>query len=124
MAVIDVDASNWEEEVLNEKGLVIVEFWHDQCHWCKVLEPVYFELAEEMKEKAKFTRLNVLASEENFHLSHEYGIMGTPTIIFFCEGRPIASIVGYQPKEHLKHVIEDVLAKHKECVMKSTKLEQ
>ena len=75
-----------------------------------------------MSDKAEFFRINLLESEDNLHLSHKYDIMGTPTIIFFCKGKPIGSIVGFHPKEHLKMAIEYMLNRYKECSEKNTRL--
>jgi thioredoxin-like negative regulator of GroEL len=46
--------------------------------------------------------------------------MGTPTIIFFCDGRPVESVAGFQQKERLVELVEDVLSNHRECIEKST----
>jgi len=122
-SVIDVDAQNWEREVLQSNTVVVVEFWHEQCVWCKRLEPIYREVAEQYKGKLKFARLNVLANHDNRHLAIHYGVLGTPTLMFFCEGRPIGAAVGFHPKDKLTQLVEDVLLNHQECVKRSTRLE-
>ncbi len=119
-SVLDVNADDWEKEVLQSNTLVVVDFWHDRCVWCTRLDPIYREVSEEYKDKVKFARLNVLASHENQNVAVKYGIMGTPTLTFFCEGRPVESVAGFQPKERLKQLVDDVLSKHQECMGKST----
>jgi thioredoxin-like negative regulator of GroEL len=64
----------------------------------------------------------VLSSHENNHLAAENGVMGAPTLIFYCEGRPVGTAVGFQPKDRLKQLVDDMLEKHKKCVSQSTKL--
>ena len=73
--------------------------------------------------KVKFAKLNVLENEENRHLAIKFGVMSTPTLIFFCEGRPVNAALGFQPKEILKKLVEDVLEKSPECIAKSTKIQ-
>ncbi len=119
-SVLDVNADDWEREVLKYDKLVVVDFWHDQCIWCKRLEPIYNEVSKEYENKVKFAKLNVLTSHENQHIATEYGVMGTPTLIFFCNGRPLETAVGFQPKERLKQLVDNVIAKAPECIEKST----
>ncbi len=119
-SVVDVNADDWEREVLKYDKMAIVEFWHDQCIWCKRLEPIYNEVSKEYENKVKFAKLNVLASHENQNIATEYGIMGTPTLIFFCNGRPVETAVGFQPKERLKQLVDSVIAKAPECIEQST----
>ena len=120
--VLDIGADDWEKEILKFKGLVVVEFWHERCQWCKKLGPIYSEVAEEYEDKVKFVKLNVLVSQANQKIAVNYGIMGTPTLIFLCDGRPVETILGFQTKERLKQLVDDVIGKHRECVEKSTEL--
>lgn len=123
-SVLEVNAGNWEQEVLQSDLLTAVEFWHDRCPWCIRLAPIYEEVAEEYKGKIKFAGLNVLENPENRNIAIKYGVMGTPTIVFLCEGRPVDEAVGFMPKEGLKKKIDDVLERHKECIAQSTELKR
>ena len=122
MSVLDVTSNTWEKEILQSDVLVLVDFWHKRCGWCKMLEPIYNEVADEYKEKIKFARLNTLESQENQRVAVEYGVMGTPTLIFFCDGRSVGVTVGFQTKQGLKKLIEEMIDKHRECIEKSTEL--
>jgi len=121
--LLDVDAGDWESEVLTAEGPVLVDFWHEHCSWCKVLDPVLREVAGEFSGQLKFVRLNVLSSEENGHVSHRYGVMGTPTLILFCNGRALQSLVGFRPKEKLRSEIQDMIGIYEDCFKQSTPLE-
>ncbi len=120
--VVETNASNWKEEVLESKKLVVVEFWHPQCPYCKVLEPIYQELAREYVGKLEFAKFNVMESMENQELAVKYGIMSTPTLKFFCQGRPVQDVVGMLTKNYLQQGIEFAIKKHRECAEKSTLL--
>lgn len=87
------------------------------------MNPVFKEVADEYVGKAKFVRFNVLRSPKNRYVALSQGVMGTPTIAFYCGGRYVGSIVGFIPKEDLKHIVEDMMKRYKECVRQSTKLE-
>lgn len=122
-SVLDVNADNWEQEVIESEVLTVVDFWHEHCPWCIRLNPIFREMAEEYEGKVKFVKLNVLESPENREIAIKYGMMSTPTLMFFCKRRPVEEVIGFMPKERLKKIVDDVLEKHMECIEKSTKLE-
>ena len=119
---VETNVSNWREEILEPERLVLVEFWSPQCPHCRIIEPVYNELAKEYGEKLKFAKLNVIESQFNQELAMKYGAMGTPTFKFFCGGRPVQDVVGALAKDYLKQAIEFAIKKHRECAEKSTPL--
>lgn len=116
--VKDIEAPEWDSE-LDSTGKLVVEFWHDQCIWCKRLAPIYADLEKEYPN-VTFARLNILANDENNHIGVRYGISGTPTIKVFCNGREGGEIVGYMPKEQLKKELDNILSKADTCLSQST----
>jgi len=120
--IVETNVLNWREEVLESEKLVLIEFWSPQCPHCRMIEPVYNELAKEYADKLKFAEFNVIESQSNQELAVKYGVMGTPTFKFFCGGRPVQDVVGALPKEYLKQAIDFAIKKHRECAEKSTPL--
>jgi len=121
-SALEVNTSNWDKEVLKSDILTVVDFWHNRCPWCLRLNPIFNEVAEEYKGKIKFVKLNVLETSANREIAIHHGIMSTPTLLFFCEGRPVGQALGFMPKGHLKKQLDDMLGKHRECVKQSTQL--
>lgn len=121
-SVLEIKASNWEQEVLQSDVLTVVDFWHNRCPWCIRLDPIFNEVAEEYRGKIKFAKLNVLENPDNREIAIRYGIMSTPTLVFFCKGRPVEEVVGFMPKERLNNILDDMLERHEDCVKQSTKL--
>jgi thioredoxin 1 len=122
MAVIDVNITNWEQEVLASDKIAIVEFWHQRCPWCQQTIPIYDALSKQYADKVKFTRLNVLIDRENREFAMNQGVRGTPTFMFFCDRQPVGTKVGFQSREQLMQSIEEILKEHQKCLAKSTKL--
>jgi len=120
--VLDANGGDWEQEVLKSEILTVVDFWHDRCPWCLRLNPIFNEVSEEYKSRIKFVKLNVLETQTNREIAIRHGIMSTPTLMFFCEGRPVGQALGFMPKEQLKRLIDDMLQKHRECIDQSTEL--
>ncbi len=120
--IADADASNWTQNILKSNKLTIVYFWHDRCSWCIKLNPIFNALSEEYEGKIKFAKFNILKSQENQELAANNGVMGTPTLVFFCQGRAIGQVVSFAPKEELTRVLEDMLQKYELCLKQSTDL--
>ena len=64
-SVLNVNASNWEQKVLQSDILTVVDFWHDRCPWCLRLNPIIDDVAREYEGKIKFVKLNVLTISAN-----------------------------------------------------------
>ncbi len=119
---VEVDASNWTLEVLKSDALTVVYFWHEQCPWCIKLNPVFNEVSEEYVGKIKFAKFNILGTPENRELASNNGVMGTPTLMFFCQGRSIGQTVSFMSKDDLKKALEEILERSKHCIAQSSDL--
>jgi thioredoxin 1 len=86
------------------------------------LDPVYSQLAGEFMGKLKFAKLNVLSSGRNNQLAAKFGVMGTPTMILFCNGRPIETLVTYRPEDTLKRELQLMVETHEDCFKRQTPL--
>lgn len=100
-----INDSNFEEEVLKAKGVVVVDFFATWCAPCKMLAPVLEEISEEIKE-AKIVKIDV---DENPLAANLYHVSSIPTIKIFKDGELKDSKVGFQPKEFLKEAIEELI---------------
>jgi thioredoxin 1 len=120
--ILDVNALNWEEDVMKYPDLVVVNFYSEVCPWCKSMDPIYDEISNEYKNKVKFAKVNVLNNTENRDLAVKYGVIVTPTLFFICDGKPYEWVAGFQDLKHMKQLVEDVIKNHQECLQKTTTL--
>lgn len=118
----ELDALTWDKEVVKSEKPVVVDFWHNQCPWCLKFSSIYDKLSEEY-ERATFAKLNILANQDNGGIATEYGVMGTPTILVFCEGREIGEVVGFIEKDALKQELDRILDRGNACVKQSSVLQ-
>ena len=100
----NVTESNFKEEVLDAKGLVLADFWAPWCGPCRMVGPILEEISREKGDKVKIVKANV---DENPGLAANYGVMSIPTMIIFKDGRLMEQFVGALPKP----VIESKLAR-------------
>lgn len=96
---IQVTDDTFEEKVVNADTPVLVDFWAEWCGPCKMIAPVLEELSTELGDKLVIGKLDV---DENQSTAMAFGVMSIPTLMLFKGGEPVATLVGYQPKEQLK----------------------
>lgn len=101
-----VTDQSFEEEILNAKGVSLVDFWAPWCGPCRIIGPIVDELAQEYAGRANIVKLNV---DENPATAGRFGIQGIPTLLLFKDGELIDTIVGVQPKETLKQKLDAAL---------------
>lgn len=116
----DVNVANWDREVAKSSMLTVVYFWHTQCPWCLRFTPIVNEVAEEYRGKVKFVKLNMLEDPSNGEIAGNYGVMSTPTLMFFCSGRPTGQTIGMMSKEDLEKALDDMLGRYRTCLVQST----
>ncbi len=94
--------SNFKEEVQNQSGVVVVDFWASWCGPCKMLSPVIEELSNEVTT-AKFAKVNV---DENPQSSQNFNIASIPTLLVFKDGKVVDTMVGFRPKAELEQLVK------------------
>ncbi len=95
--VLDVNRDNFDEEVLNFDGRVLVDFWAEWCGPCMMLSPLVDEVSDELDD-VKFCKVNC---DEARDLALEYGIMTIPNLLLFENGELINQSVGYIEKQDI-----------------------
>lgn len=99
---VDINEEQFQTEVLDSSGPVLVDFWAAWCGPCRMVAPVLEEIASEYDGKVKVLKVNV---DENPEVASRYGIMSIPTLILFKNGELVQTIVGFRPKEDLQEII-------------------
>lgn len=101
MAVISVTADNFEQEVLQTEGIVMVDFWAAWCGPCKMLSPIVGQIAEEHPE-IKVCKVNI---DEEPSLAIDYKVMSIPTLLVFKNGEKINMSIGVQSKSDIEAML-------------------
>ena len=97
-----IQSTSEYDQILNENKSVFVDFYADWCGPCKMVGPLVEELANEEKD-VTFIKVNV---DNTPDIAQRYGIMSIPTLLAFKNGELVGNIVGFQPKEALKQLVE------------------
>ena len=94
--VIELNDSNFDDEVVNSDLPVLVDFWAEWCGPCKMIAPSVEKISEEYSDKLKVGKLDV---DSNPNISSTFGIRSIPTLLIFKNGSPVDQIVGAVSKE-------------------------
>ena len=118
--MIEVDDRSFHDQVEKANLPVAVMFYTPTCVHCRAMAPYYAQYAQEYKDKVLFARVDVSA---NLFTGERYGVKGTPTFKFFCQGRPVTELVGAVYPAILKRTVDEVLVHGKECISTSTEID-
>ena len=94
MSALSITKNNFQEEVINSKKPVLLDFWASWCGPCRMLSPVVDEVAEERTD-VKVGKVNV---DEQPDLAAQFGVMSIPTLLVFEQGKLVRQAVGARPK--------------------------
>lgn len=84
----------------------VIDFYADWCAPCKMISPIFEELAEEYEGKVNIYKIDTEAEQE---LATVFAIRSIPSVLFIPkEGQPQMAI-GAMPKDEYIRAIEMVL---------------
>jgi thioredoxin 1 len=102
--VLSVTDDTFEEDVLNCKSVVLVDFWAPWCGPCKMITPLLETLAKQRGDTLKVVKINV---DENAEVLGRYNVMGIPTLLLFSAGEVIGKHVGALTISQLNTFVDD-----------------
>ncbi len=105
MALTLTDA-NFQEEIIDNKGLSIIDFWAEWCGPCRLIGPIVEQIGEDYEGRVKVGKLDVDANPE---VSMKYGIRSIPTLLFIKDGEIVDKHIGTSTKARLEAKIEPYL---------------
>ena len=101
MEAATITKENFQTEVLDAQGTVVIDFWAAWCGPCRMLSPILDTVAGEHDE-IKVGKVNV---DEQQELAARFGVMSIPTLIVFKDGKKVKESVGLIPKEKVEELI-------------------
>ncbi len=103
---VELNETNFKNEVIDSKKPVLVDFWASWCVPCKLMAPVVEELSGELSATVKVGKVNV---DENSELATRFSVLNIPTLVIFKDGEEAARIIGVNSKESILRKIKGVI---------------
>ncbi len=102
-----VTQDDFEQEVVQSKGLVIVDFWAGWCPPCRALGPILESVEKDAKGKVVVAKVDVDANQQ---LAQEHGVQSLPTVKLYKDGQEVETWVGLLPKQSYVDMVEKYAA--------------
>ncbi len=99
---ISVNNETFENEVLEQTKLVLVDFWAEWCGPCKQIAPTLEELAEKYSENLSICKVDVDANRE---LALQYNVRSIPSLMIFKNGEMVDSLIGAVSLQELEDLV-------------------
>lgn len=101
-----ISFANFEDEVIQSKVPVIVDFYADWCAPCRMIGPVLDRVAESFVGRAKVVKVNV---EKEPELASQFNVSSIPTLLFVQEGEIVGKHTGVASQKALEHALERMI---------------
>lgn len=84
--LVEINYDEYKELIKNQESFIL-EVMSDDCSACKSFEPKLKQVAKEYEVEVKYIDTSKLSETEYAEFYKETGISGTPTVIFYREGK-------------------------------------
>lgn len=102
MSIVKITAENFEQQVLQTKGKVLLDFWATWCGPCQRIAPLVEAVAEENPE----ILVGKVDVDTDPQLAVRFGIASIPTLLVLENGQVTGKLLGYQPKDKIEELIK------------------
>jgi thioredoxin len=108
MSVKNLTLENFENEVVNSKLPVVIDFYADWCGPCQMMKPVFEKLSSEFEGKLNFLKVDTQAEEG---LAMKFQVQGIPMLSVLKGGEQIGKLVGFMSEDQLRNKLNELLEK-------------
>jgi len=89
---VTLTGANFQREVLEQPGFVLVDFWYEHCPPCRRMEPTISHLSLNYRDRMTVGRID---AEQDVELTEQFHVEAFPTLLLFHGGRVVDTWKGY-----------------------------
>lgn len=94
------------DTLLNEKEVLVVDFWAPWCGPCRTLGPIIESVQQNINdENVGVVKVNI---DEASDLAMRYGIRSIPTVIYFKNGKMANKTIGIKSQTEIEGIINSL----------------
>ncbi len=95
-------SQEFKTQVLETKGVALVDFWAEWCPPCRALTPTIDQLASDQEGNALVAKVNV---DEAKDVASQFNVSSIPTVIVFKDGKEVDRLVGLRQKDDYEQAL-------------------
>lgn len=113
--ILYLSTEEFDHELKNHQGLLVLDFFSEDCPPCAQLAPIYERMAEKFPQ-VKFVKM---MRQSHRLLAERFGVKGSPTVLFFENGQEVGErLGGYIAKSQMRIALENLLGIESEQIEK------
>ena len=102
---------DFEEKVLQNPKVVLVDFWASWCPPCVAMTPHLYAVSEELDDTVDIVKINIEdapENEENRQIAAEQDVQSIPNMPIFINGKEAQRLIGFTPKPQLIEILTNL----------------
>lgn len=87
-------------------NIIVIDCFGDQCPPCKLMAPIFEQVAQELGAEYLFAKIN---TEKEGEFAQKFEIRAVPTFLVIKTGKVLGRLIGFMPKEKFFEKLKDII---------------